>query len=149
MAHLGLSRSTQATPSVGRGRRSATGSQATDPSSSACETFIAVLVNAIEEKPGLFLTTKGRVALDVPDDRAVTVRFGDAKEPLRWGSDGDAELKLVTQQAVLRRILDGTVDAGAELASGALRLEGDIELLPPLFQMLERGRSMLSVRMGR
>lgn len=149
MAHLGLSRNSQATPSVGRARRGGSSAQSSEVSNSACETFIAVLVNAIEEKPAAFLTHTGRIALDVPDDRSVTVRLGDGKEPLRWGADAEAELKLVTQQAVLRRILDGTVDAGAELASGALRLEGDLELLPPLFQLLERGRSMLSVRAGR
>jgi len=150
MAHLGLSLNSQdAAPSVGRARRGGAKAQAPVISDSACEAFIGALVNAFEEKPAAFLAQRGRIALDVADDRSVTVRFGDSKAPLEWGADTEAELRLVTRQAVLRQILDGTVDAEAELTSGALRLEGDIELLVPLFQLLERGRSMLSVRMGR
>lgn len=115
----------------------------------ALNAFIGAVAGAIEEKPAAFMRSKGRIALALSDDRSVTLRLGDAREPLRWEADPDAELKLRTSSPVLRRILDGSVDAPGELASGALALEGNIELLPPLFQLLERGKSMLAVRMGR
>ena len=148
MAHLGLATTTKdrkGGPAVGRARRKT--SSAVD--APASELFLSMVLHAIDEKPASFLDERGRIAIVMKDDKSFTVRLGDAKEPLAWGDDEEAELRLVTEQAVVKQILDGTVNAMRELTEGRLVIEGDIEVLPGLFRLLERGKSMVSLRAGR
>jgi len=111
--------------------------------------FIALVAQAIKDKPEMFLGLRGRIALDVSDDRSITVRFGDARQPFEWGAREDADLRLTLSKSVLSRVLDGTIDAASELTSGGLLVKGNIRLLPPLVRLLERGRTMLALRCNR
>jgi hypothetical protein len=116
---------------------------------SSLETFIVLAVRALCAKPAFFLGLRGRVALSMSDDRSITVCFGDAKAPFQMGAREDAELRLTMSNAVLGHILDGTIDAEAELESGALKVEGDVRLLESLARLIQSGRSLLAVRCGK
>jgi hypothetical protein len=116
---------------------------------SPAEVLSAVLAEGIEEKPELFLAHRGAVCFVVDGDRDFTVRYGDAEAPLAWGAAPEAGLRFVLDRDCLGRIVDGTIDAEAELGSGALRLEGDLALLPPLFTLIERAQGMVALRAGR
>ncbi len=112
------------------------------------EMFIAIVIKGIEEKKAMFLRKKGNVALDIEGDRSFTVRFGDSKEPVKEGVSEDADLTLSMGREILNKLVSGELDAGAELASGNLKVTGDIELLKKLFQLMEQGKNMLSLRAG-
>lgn len=114
--------------------------------SSPSELFTQLIANAIEEKPAMFLSERGTVAFVVEGDRDFSVRYGNLKEPLAWGADQDADLRMTTDRAGLGRIIDGTIDAEQDISSGALRLEGNLEMLPLLFRLMERAQSMVELR---
>lgn len=116
---------------------------------SPAEVMSTVLAAGIEDKPALFLAHRGAVSFVIEGDRDFTVHYGDAEAPLAWGAQDDADLRFVCDRDCLGRVLDGTVDAEADLASGALRLEGDLALLPPMFNLIERAQGMVALRAGR
>lgn len=116
---------------------------------SPVELFSQIVAAGIEEKPDLFLGLEGVVCLHVEGDRALAIRYGRSDEPLAWGADESAQLDIFTDRDGMGRIVNGTIDAEADLASGALRLEGDIDLIVPLFELVTRAQSMLSLRAGK
>ncbi len=117
---------------------------------SPTERCAACLRNAIEEKPVSFLSKRGTIALHVFDDRSLTIRFGDKKKPIELDcADENADFRIDCSRAVFAQIVDGTIDAVAAIENGSLKLTGKMELLEELVILMERGKSMLSLRAGR
>ncbi len=115
---------------------------------SPCEVLTQLLAYGIEDKPAFFLGLEGNVAFEVDGDRSFVLRLGCPERPLEWGIDDTVGLRLSTDRAVIERLLHGQWDAQADLASGALRLEGELDLLQPLVQILTQGQSALELRTG-
>ncbi len=116
---------------------------------SPCEVLTQILACGIEDKPAFFLGLEGNIAFDVDGDRSFVLRLGCPERPLMWGIDDTVGLRLGTDRGAIERMLDGQWDAQAELASGVLRLEGELDLLQPLVQILTQGQSALELRTGR
>lgn len=118
------------------------------PEPSPSELFTQALALGIDDKPGLFLGHRGVIAFRVAGDRDFSVRLGREDAPLAWGADEGATLTLALSRAGLGRLLSGGYDPKAELSSGALEIEGEVELLTPLVQLLTQGSSALALRAG-
>lgn len=117
-----------------------------DGEASPCRVLSAAIAAGIEDKPGFFMGLRGVVVFDVRGDRGLTIRLGATEAPIGWGDADDAGLRVSMDREALASMLDGTLDLRAQLASGRLALEGEVDLLRPIVQLLQAGRSALAVR---
>jgi hypothetical protein len=109
--------------------------------------FLAGLPAMIARQLEAFSLMRG-VAVFHVGERAWTVRFGDLERPVDDEIAADPDLEVSFSEPAFGAFLDETLDLGAALGSGELRVVGDASILGHLGVLLQPPQNPLSARLG-